>query len=535
MLQYDFGCVLLHAFLLSSKEQSRGRPLMIRTLSPALRLCVVAVSAVTTVSAASLSAQASPKQNALAAVERNREEIAKVGDAIFSFAELGMQEFETSALCSQVLSDIGYTVENGISGIPTAILATYGSGGPVIAIHVEYDAVPNGSQVPGVTHRNEVVAGAPGHAEGHNTNAAVWIGAAFAIKETMDAHDLTGTIKLFSAPAEEQIVSRPYFVRDGYFNDVDAAFHAHVGSSLSTSYGVRQYAAMSVEYEFFGKTAHAGASPWTGVSAADAVKLMDVGWDVLREHLPPTQRSHSVIVDGGVQPNVVPDYAKIWFYFRESTYEGAASLYERAHLIADGAATMTGTTWKEQVLAAVWPTRDNRTIAEVVQANIEMVGVPEWTAEEQALAREIQATAGVSESGLSTNTSSLQQATQSTSSNDSGDITWMVPHGRITFPANVPGVPFHHWAAAIAEATSIAHKGSVAGAKVMAASVIDLITDTEIMVRARDTFAREIGNSTYRPLLPEGQLPPIELNAEEMAKYREAMRAHYRTASIRFR
>jgi aminobenzoyl-glutamate utilization protein B len=485
--------------------------------------------------AATLFGQQTPKGTALDAVERNAAEIAKVGDAIFSFAELGMQEVETAALCSELLSEMGYSVETGISGIPTAILASFGTGRPVIAIHVEYDAVPNGSQVPGVTEREEVVAGAPGHAEGHNTNAAVWVGAAFAIKEAIEVHGLSGTIKLFSAPAEEQIISRPYFVRDGYFDDVDAAFHAHVGSSLGTSYGVRQYAAMSVEYEFFGKTAHAGASPWTGVSAVDAVKLMDVAWDVLREHLPPTQRSHSVIVDGGVQPNVVPDYAKIWFYFRESTYEGAAALYERARLIADGAATMTGTTWEEKVLAAVWPTRDNQTIAEVVQANIDLVGMPGWTAVEQTLARQIQATAEVPETGLRTNTSSLREATQSTSSNDSGDITWMVPHGRVSFPANVPGVPFHHWAAAIAEATSIAHKGTVAGAKVMAASVVDLLVDPDILALAQETFAREIGSSTYRPLLPEGQMPPIELNAEEMAKYRDAMSAHYRTAPIRFR
>ena len=508
---------------------------MIRTSDAVLLGCSVAALVANTLPGERLEGQQPPKQTALAAVERNAEEIAKVGDAIFSFAELGMQEFETAALCTQVLSDMGYSVETGISGIPTAILATYGTGSPVVAIHVEYDAVPNGSQAPGVTERQEIVAGGPGHAEGHNTNAAVWIGAAFAIKEAMETHDLPGTIKLFSAPAEEQIISRPYFVRDGYFDDVDAAFHAHVGSSLATSYGVRQYAAMSVEYEFFGKTAHAGASPWTGVSAVDAVKLMDVAWDVLREHLPPTQRSHSVIVDGGVQPNVVPDYAKIWFYFRESIYEGAANLYERARLVADGAATMTGTTWEEKVLAAVWPTRDNQTIAEVVQANIDLVGMPEWTSEEQALAREIQVTAGVPETGLRTGTSSLREATQGTSSNDSGDITWMVPHGRVSFPSNVPGVPFHHWAAAIAEATSIAHKGSVAGAKVMAASVIDLLTNPDILSRAQETFRQEVGHSLYRPLLPEGQLPPIQLNAEEMAKYRDTMRPFYRTVPIRFR
>jgi aminobenzoyl-glutamate utilization protein B len=476
-----------------------------------------------------------PKTTAFQAIERNRDAIAKVGDAIFSFAELGMQELETSALCARLLKQMGYQVQTGISGIPTAILATYGSGKPVIAIHVEYDAVPSGSQVPGEVVRKEVVKGAPGHGEGHNTNAALWIGAAFALRQAIEQHHLQGTIKLYSAPAEEQGISRPYFVRDGYFKDVDAAFHAHVGSDLSTSYGPRQYAVLSVEYEFSGKTAHAATSPWTGASAVDAAKLMDVGWDVLREHLPPTQRSHSVIVNGGIQPNVVPDYAKIWFYFRESTYEGANDLHVKARKVAEGAALMTGTTWKEKILSACWPTRDNKTMAEIVQSNLELVGMPAWTAEEQSLARRIQKAAGAREIGLESRLEPLRAAVQSTSSNDSGDITWTVPHGRVTFPANVPGVPFHHWAAAIAEATSIAHKGTVAGAKVMAGSIIDLLTKPELLTKARETFRTEVAGSTYRSLLPPDQKPPVDMNAEEMAKYRDQMKVHYLRADINFK
>jgi aminobenzoyl-glutamate utilization protein B len=476
-----------------------------------------------------------PKATAFAVIDRNAAEIAKVGDAIFSFAELGMQEVETAALCARLLKEGGYRVETGVSGIPTAIMATYGSGRPVIAIHVEYDAVPSGSQASGVTERREIVKGAPGHAEGHNTNAALWIGAAFAVKQAIDAHHLAGTIKLFSAPAEEQGISRPYFVRDGYFKDVDAAFHAHVGSDLSTSYGPRQYAVLSIRYEFFGNTAHAATSPWTGKSAADAAKLMDIGWDVLREHLPPTQRSHSVIVNGGIQPNVVPDYAQIWFYFREATYEGANNLYTRARDVAQGAALMTGTTWKEEVVSACWPTRDNRTMAEVVQANIDLVGLPAWTEEEKALAERIQRAAGEKEVGLTTMAKPLRAAVQSTSSNDSGDITWTVPHGRITFPSNIPGVPFHHWAAAIAGATSIAHKGEVAGAKVMAGSIVDLLTKPDLLAKAKQTFAEEVAGSTYRSLLPADQKPPLDLNADEMAKYREQMKAHYLRADIRFK
>ncbi len=480
-------------------------------------------------------ADGDPKATAFAAIDRNQEAIAQVGDAIYSFAELGMQETETAALCARLLREMGYTVETGISGIPTAIMATYGTGAPVIAIHVEYDALPAVSQAPGVAERQEVVKGAPGHAEGHNTNAALWIGAAHAVKTAMDTHHLAGTVKLFSAPAEEQGISRPYFVRDGYFKDVDAAFHAHVGADLSTSYGPRQYAVMSVEYEFFGKTAHAAVSPWTGASAADAVKLMDLGWDALREHLPPSQRSHSVIVSAGAQPNVVPDYAKIWFYFREATYEGARDLYTKAQKVAEGAALMTGTTWKERILSACWPTRDNRTVAEVVQANIELVGMPAWSPDEQALARRIQRAAGAREAGLDTTLTPLREAVQSTSSNDSGDITWTVPHGRITFPANVPGVPFHHWAAGVAEATSIAHKGTIAGAKVMAGSVIDLLTKPGILAAARASFAREVAGSTYRSLLPPGQKPPVDLNAEEMARFRALMKPHYIAPRITFK
>lgn len=343
-----------------------------------------------------------PKATAFASIDRNQDAIAKVGDTIFSYAELGMQEHETSALCVRLLKEMGYSVQTGISGIPTAILATYGSGHPVIGVHVECDAVPSGSQTPGETDRAEIVKGAPGHAEGHNTNAALWIGAAWAVKQAMDQHHLAGTIKLFSAPAEEQGISRPYFVRDGYFKDADAAFHAYVGSDLSTSYGPRQYAVMSVEYEFFGKTAHAAVAPWTGKSAGDAVKLMDVGWGRAarapaadpaqplhdRERGRAAERGSRLREDLVLLPRV--------------DLRGAKALFDKAHDVAQAAALMSGTTWKQTILSACWPTRDNKALAEVVQSNIELVGVPKWTPEEEALAKKIQHAAGQKEAGLDT-------------------------------------------------------------------------------------------------------------------------------------
>ncbi len=476
-----------------------------------------------------------PKTTAFQVINRNKDEIAKVGDAIFSYGELGWEEKQTAALCARLLKEFGYKVEVGISGIPTAIMATYGSGNPVIAIHVEYDAVPGGSQTPGAIDHKPFVEGAPGHAEGHNTNAAVWIGSAYALKQVMDQYRLAGTIKLFSSPAEEQEGSRPFFVRDGYLKDVEVAFHAHVGAELSTSYGPRQYALVGVEYQFTGKAAHAAGSPWTGRNAMNAVELMDIGWAFMREQLPPTQRSSGVIYKAGIQPNVIPEFSSVHYEFRESTYEGAKALYDKAHLIAQGAAMMTGTTLKEIVRSAWWPTRDNQTIAEVVQKNIELVGAPAWTDEEQTLARAIQKTAEVKQIGLGSAIRPLQKAVQGVSSNDSGDITWSVPHGRITFPANVPGVPAHHWGAAIAEATSIAHKGTIAGTKVVVGSIIDVLTHPEILAKAQETFKAEVAGSTYRPLLPADARPLINENAAEMAQYREKMQPFYFKGEIKFK
>ncbi|MGI6574927.1 MAG: amidohydrolase [bacterium] len=476
-----------------------------------------------------------PKNTALAAIERNKEAIAKLGDTIFYYGELGMQEFKTNTLLAETLEKMGYTLSKEISGIPTALLATYGSGKPVIAIHFEIDALPRGSQRPmSVTH-DPLVEGAPGHAEGHNANAAVGVGAAFALKEAIDKYNLPGTIKVFTAPAEEQGIPRPFFVRDGYFDDVDASFHVHIRSNLSVNYGLRQYALISVEFTFKGKTAHAALYPWLGNSAVDAVKLMDLGWDVLREHLEPTQRSHSVITDGGAQPNIVPDTATIWYFLRESNGEKAQVLLDKLRKVAAGAALMTGTKYEENILAAMWPNRDNRTIAEIVQSNIEIVGMPEWTEEEQNFAKKLQQSMGKPTIGLVTEITPLKEVITQPGSNDAGDISWLVPQVRLNFPSNIPGAEFHHWSAGVAPATSIAHKGEVAGAKVLAGSIIDLLTHPELVEKAKATLKEEIGDVVYKSLLPPDSKPPIHLNKEIMDKYRPLLEKFYLNDPIEFK
>lgn len=461
-------------------------------------------------------------------VEKNAEAIATLGDSIFYFGELGMQEFETAKLMTGILEEHGFKVERGISGFPTGFCATYGSGHPVIAMHTEYDANPDNSQAAGVAEQKGIVEGAPGHCEGHNVNGAVLVASALAAKEAMDKYGFKGTLKIFGAPAEEQLVSRPYYVRDGWFDDVDVAFHDHVGQVFGCGYGIMQSALISATYSFHGETAHAGVVPWKGRDALDAVVLMDMGMAQYREHMMPTMRAQRVITNGGDQPNIIPRFASVWWYFRDSTAEGARKLLDQAEKIAKGAALMTNTEVEIDVMAAVWPSRGNQTLAELVTANIDAVGMPEWSEEEQQLARTLQEKAKVKVEGLKREVMPAKAASvQKPSASDSGDVSWKVPQAKFYYPANIPNINSHHWAAGVAIAHSIAHKGAVAGAKAMAGAVIDCLKNPEIVAEAKRTFQAELAGVEYKPLLPLGQKPPVTLNKAMMEKWRPEMTKHY--------
>jgi len=452
---------------------------------------------------ASASSQNPAKTFAADFVDRNNQAFITLNDSIFYFGELGMQERRTADLMTSILERHGFKVERGISGFATSFVATYGSGTPVIAIHTEYDANPSNSQKSGVTERAEIVPGAPGHCEGHNTNAAVMITSALAVRHAMEKFGYPGTLRIFGASAEEQLLSRPYFVRDGLFDDVDLAFHDHILDRFGTDYGVIQSAAVSADFTFHGEAAHAAMSPWKGRDALDAVVLMDVGLAQYREHMRPTMTMHRVITNGGEQPNVIPSTASCWWYFRDPTAEGSRMLFERAQKIAQGAALMTGCELTIDVRAAVWPVRLNQTIAEVIQRNVESVGMPSWTDAEHAFARSLQKQAGVPEVGLRRAVLPLEgPAVQIAASNDCGDVSWKVPMGRIWFPGNVPHLPFHHWAAGAPLATSIAHKGGLAGAKALAASVVEYFEDSkqggELVAKTKASFAQELGGTVYK-------------------------------------
>ena len=468
-------------------------------------------------------------------VDRNATPIATLNDSIFYFAELGMQEFETSRLMTELLENAAFKVERGISGFPTGFCATLGSGHPVVAIHTEYDANPDNSQAPGIAEHRPIVEGAPGHCEGHNVNGTVLVAAALAAKSAIDKFGLKGTLKVFGAPAEEQLVSRPYFVRDGWFDDVDVAITDHIGGAYTVGYGLLQTALISAVFTFHGETAHAGTAPWRGRDALDGIVLMDMGIAQYREHMTRTQYCHRVITHGGNQPNVIPRIASVWWYFRDSTAEGAGKLFEQAKKIAEGAALMTNTRVEVDLISAVWPVRGNRTLAELVEREIERVGVPEWTAQEDELARALQAKANVSVEGLARAYTRMSgPSVQKSAANDAGDVSWKVPMVKFYFPANIPNISFHHWAAGAALATSIAHKGALAGAKVMAASIIECFKNPAIVDEAKRTFKQELGGVEYRSLLPPQQNPPLALNRDMQERFRPLLEPHYVKERPRF-
>jgi aminobenzoyl-glutamate utilization protein B len=509
------------------------RPFRIPSAVSAIVLAGLAVSA-TRAPAADDAKGDAKKQLAFEVVERNAQQMADISDSIFYFGELGMQEFETTKLIKDTLAAAGFKVELGGADMPTNVWAEYGSGHPKIAIVTEIDALPGGSQAPGTYERKPLVKDAPGHMEGHNTHGGVATTAAFAVKQVMQRYNLPGTVAISFGPAEEQLGSRPYLVRAGLFKDVDAIIYLHIGDGLATGFGVQNYAAISSVFTFHGKTAHGAVNPWEGKDAVDAVELMDIGFDKLREHLRPTYRAHRTITFGGIQPNIIPDKGQIWWFVRDASMPAAKETYDKLLKIAEGAALMTGTTWDVKYSASAWPQLASRSIAEAIQKNVDSVGMPAWSEQEQTFAKDFQKFAEKPLLGLRTATTPLGGRAQSASSNDNGDVSWVVPAGLLNFPASVPGIQYHEWKAAVTPVSSISHKGQVVGAKALAASIIDLMTTPELLQKARAEFEVESKKTPYFSLVPPEAKPDIEMNRAEMEKYRADMRKFYLGKTPRF-
>jgi aminobenzoyl-glutamate utilization protein B len=475
------------------------------------------------------------KQELAAKVDGRAKLAQEMVDSVFSFGELGFQEVETSRYLTGLLEKNGFTIERGVSGIPTAWVAKWGSGKPVIALGSDIDGIPQASQKPGVAYHDPIIEGAPGHGEGHNSGVPLNILAALSVKEIMEREKLPGTLMLWPGVAEELIASKAWFVRDGLFKDVDICLFTHVGNNLGVSWGSGGgNGLVSIEYTFDGETAHSAGAPWRGRSALDAVELMNAGWNYRREHLRIQQRSHYVITNGGDQPNVVPRNASVWYYFRETDYPHIKELWEIGDKIAEGAALMTGTKWHSRIIGTAWPQHMNKITAETMYENIKRVGLPTWSEADQTLAKALQKELGnATQPGLATKLDDLGQPVaeedkRGGGSDDIGDISWNVPTVTLRYPSNIPGLPGHNWSSAIAMATPIAHKGVIAGAKAQAMTVLDLLMKPELVKQSWDYFNNvQTKDQKYIPFIAKDTPPPTWLNKEILAKYREEMKKYY--------
>jgi aminobenzoyl-glutamate utilization protein B len=484
------------------------------------------------------------KAEAAKEIEKNAVLGQQINDMLFSYAELGFQEVETQLYLTSLLEKNGFKIQKGISNVPTAWIATWGSGKPVIALGSDVDCIPKASQKPGVAYHDPMIEGAPGHGEGHNSGQALNIISALAVKKIMEREKIQGTIMLWPGVAEELLGTKAYYIRDGYFKDVDACIFTHVANNLGVGYGdAGNNGLISVKFSFEGAAAHAAGAPWRGRSALDAVELMNIGWNYRREHLELTQRSHYVISDGGDQPNVVPSKASVWYYFRERTYPDIRKLFDIGVKMAEAASMMTDTKYSYEILGSAWPGHFNKPIALAMYENIKVVGLPTWSAEDQLLAKATQIelkAPKINGLAIKLDTISLPSPTGSVNimgrqlmamgggSDDIADISWSLPTVVLRYPSNIPGLPGHHWSNAISMATPIAHKGIVCGAKAEAMTILDMLLKPELLKNAwtyyRDEQTKDV---KYEPLVGPKDQPAVYLNQKIMSEYAPKLKPLY--------
>ena len=444
----------------------------------------------------------------IAGIEARRDHYAGVARQIWEWAEVGYQEEQSSELLKGELEAAGFSVDSGVAGMPTAFVASYGSGGPIIGILAEYDALPGISQ-DAVPERSPIIEGGAGHACGHHLFGAGSVAAAIAVKEWLDESGHEGTIRLYGTPAEEGGAGKVYMVRDGLFDDVDVALHWHPGSQNSARAG-RSLANKSAKFRFSGYSAHAAGAPERGRSALDGVEAMNHMVNLLREHVPQETRIHYVITHGGFAPNVVPDFAEVYYYVRHPNAPTVLELFERVARAAEGAALGTGTEVEYEVIHGLYDLVPNVALGQVMDENLRKVGGVEYTEAERAFARQIQATF---EGGPSRPLGSEEEIEEfgvegvGGGSTDVGDISWVVPTTGLSTATWVPGTSAHSWQAVAAGGTDIGTKGMMVAAKTLALTTIELFQSPDLIAAAWEELTERRGaDFAYEALL--GDRPP---------------------------
>jgi aminobenzoyl-glutamate utilization protein B len=467
-----------------------------------------------------------PKKDAYNWIDENERRIVEISDAIWEFAEVGLQEFKSSKLQVEEMEKYGFKIDMGVAGMPTAFVATWGEDKPVIGYLGEYDALPGMSQK-AVPYKEPLEEGRPGHGCGHNLLGTTLLAAALAAQEAMKKHGIKGTLKYFGCPAEETLVGKAFMIRDGVFDDLDAAISWHGGKINVAGLG-SSFAMNSMKFHFYGRTAHGAVDPWHGISAVDALQLMNHGVETLREHMIPDARIHYVIEDGGHEPNVVPDYARSWFYVRAPDREYVDYLYDRVCKMADAADLMTGTTHKVELLTAVYNILPNKVLSDLVTKNMREIGPPTYTVEEEEWAKELaksiprEQKIGDLKMSKRPDWEKLVDVNIDTTipdpwdegevtggSSEVGDVSWITPTILFHNTTYILGGSDHSWQNVAVSGMSIGHKGMLFGAKTVAGVTLDLLTQPELIVKAREDFDRRRGGKVYKCALPPDLKPPL--------------------------
>jgi aminobenzoyl-glutamate utilization protein B len=491
-------------------------PMETITMRPWLTLLIIAVTALvpaSPVNSAEPGELTALQQEMVRYLDTLRPELVAINQDIWDYAELGLQEYRSAARLVGVLKKAGFRVREGVSDMPTAFVAEYGSGSPVIGILAEYDALPELSQQ--ITGERKAFPGrTAGHGCGHCALGTAAVGSALAVNAVYDKHGLKGTIRVYGTPAEETVIGKVYMTLDGQFKDLDACLHWHPGTRNRTWYGSTK-ALISAKFTFAGLAAHASGSPEKGRSALDGVELMNVGVNYMREHVKETSRIHYVVTNGGGQPNVVPASAQVWYFVRANTHEDTEYLFDWVKDIAEGAAKMSRTKVTVHVDTDCHEIIPNLPLSQVILKNFKRVGPPVFDPANLELARQLQqplrADFGLKETKVLHDTIEDIPASPYPAeggSTDVGDISWHVPTsglGTVCFPAGSPG---HSWQNTAAIGSPIGHKGMLVAAKVLALTTVDLLQDPQALQEAKADFQKRMKERTYTTAIPKGQKAP---------------------------
>jgi aminobenzoyl-glutamate utilization protein B len=455
-------------------------------------------------------------------------ELFSLSDRLWTYAELAMEETKSAKLLADYLEKKGFKVERGAAGMPTAFVASWGAGSPVIGFNVEYDSLPGVSQKPAIT-KDPVVEGAPGHACGHNYLGVAAIGAALAMKAAMEKNGLAGTLKLFGNPGEELCIGKPYFAEAGVYNGVDAFLDWHPGG-VNAANATACNAYFNVKYRYYGQTGH-GNVPWTARSALDAAVMQAVMVEFLREHLKAgdvnaaSTINYSFTEVGPSYPNVISDFTEAWYVGRLPSDEGLADTVRRVTLAAESAAKATETRVEMKWLAATHVRIPNMTITKVIDKNLRLVGPPKFTPEEREFAKGVQKSIGEQQVGLPETIAPILTGWGGVS--DNSEMSWFAPFGNLTVVTRGAGAMGHNWSMTAFGNTAIAKKGYMVAVKTLALSGLDILQDPKILEEAKKEWQQRLAGRTYKPLYPAGNPIPLDVNRKEMDRYRKQMEKFY--------